>query len=32
VDAFGGDHGVEGVSELAGAVPDQELDGIRTVA
>ena len=32
VDAFGGDHGVDGVSELAGAVPDQELDGIRAVA
>ena len=32
VDAFGGDRGVEGVSELAGAVPDQELDGIRAVA
>jgi putative transposase len=27
VDAFGGEHRVEGVSELAGAVPDQELDG-----
>ena len=32
VDAFGGEHGVDGVSELAGAVPDQELDGIRAVA
>ena len=30
-DAFRGEHGVEGAGELAGAIPDQELDRGRAL-
>ena len=31
-DTFGGEHGIEGLSELAGAVPDQEMNGTHAMA
>ena len=31
-DTFGGEHGIEGLSALAGAVPDQEMNGTHAMA